>query len=178
MRCPGERERCLDSSQSVSQFRKTNGTIPNIVGSGDIIPYCRYFQGALVSSKNIVVRFENVPIPADGEYDETRQKQLLLWKKDEVSRVDVLGEFKNKIGTAILCADPFVAGKQVGQQGDVLNGAVLLCDFMSMTEKNGTVYPFQMWYETSNMSPLVPVHFQTDKVPFRACLFESPGPFG
>lgn len=169
---------CFDMPRSNSSFFKVIHGERVIVGNGDVVPSRRYLLGDALDSRHIMVRFSAV-FEVDGfeaAEAENCKNRPVEWEKDGISRVSILAEFKEEIGSAILCSSPFLPLETPITSGPMhISNAVLLCNFSPSAETASAGgdrlsflkgrYPFKQWYENPRVKRYVPSHFRNNNIP-------------
>lgn len=97
----------------------------------------------------------------------------VVWKKSQIGRANVLGEYQEKI---VLCANPFFGNisrkKRPRNQVTDISSTAFLCDFQAEEDISSTTdatlkskYPFKDWNQTDKISPFANSQFRRGKIP-------------
>ena len=146
--CKGD---CVGKSRGVCQMFSDNMRKVSL-GIRCVDPFETHVLGTLIPSNSVHVRFaevkEGTPSQAFAGFDDGDAKEVLkrpiVWPKDNISRVNVKGEYGDIVGSAIL-VDRMPVRSSIGvritstARSRTLNvsGAVLLTDFRGASVQGG-----------------------------------------
>ena len=116
--------------------------------------------------------YKEDPEPAGSRLAEIYRKNFFVWKKSNMERVGVHGEFGNPIGTAINLSDHELVGailaarktRKESTSFDLGSAAVLTDLQLNNTKElkdssNLEIYPGQNWYQIRSISHHKSAHF-------------------
>lgn len=145
-----------------------------IAGSGTVYPHSTFLEGGTVPNSCYMVRFRHVSNKADlADFLTDCSRKPVLWKKQFMERVILLGDISQEIGSAILVDDrpvpPLVCRGRIGRSATTLDvgKVVIICDVNLDSSKfiRGTKYPYGEWYGIRSLMRFKDMHFADGKVP-------------
>ena len=144
------------------------------IGKGLVDPFKEYVDDENISSSSIIVR---ACILKNEEYLCSRfpkvfesPKSPFIWKKSEIQRCALLGEFNDAISAALVAGQPKTCSiyeKRIAELNSMhLGNAVAVCDVSIYENSRRRKYAFQEWYgETTYFINMRVDHFSDSIVP-------------
>ena len=186
----GGPESCALSPSSVCTFYYHREGVKVEAGKGMVYPRCALYKGGLIAPHCVLARFAEVnPLalrePSSSEASsmssiEDMMNSTVLWKIKDVSRVSLIGKYRDSIGTAVLVNKNPLKEIEIPGNGRRrsksarssrpsmdLSRAVVVCDIQLHTALyiSSSPYPYSEWYSISTLKSLVRLHFSNRNVP-------------